>query len=147
MHSREQILPIRWRLHLRSSPAKVYQMLASAEGRALFWAESALEENGKISFRFPNGQQWSGRVIEQDFPRKYVVEYFGGSTVTFELQKDKGGGTDLILTEEGVSEAERAEALAGWVSVLLELKAVVDFGVDLRNHDPERTWDAGYVDN
>jgi len=33
------------------------------------------------------------------------------------------------------------------VSVLLALKAVADFGVDLRNHDRRRSWTAGYVDN
>lgn len=37
--------------------------------------------------------------------------------------------------------------IAGWVSVLLALKAAVDFSVDLRNHDPGRTWDQGYADN
>jgi hypothetical protein len=36
--------------------------------------------------------------------------------------------------------------LAGWVSVLLALKAAVDFGVDLRNSDPARRWEDGYVD-
>jgi len=29
----------------------------------------------------------------------------------------------------------------------MALKAAHDFGVDLRNHDPELTWDQGYVDN
>jgi hypothetical protein len=33
------------------------------------------------------------------------------------------------------------------VSVLLALKAAADFGVDLRNHDPARTWWQGYCDN
>jgi predicted nucleic acid-binding Zn ribbon protein len=33
------------------------------------------------------------------------------------------------------------------VSVLMALKAAVDFSVDLRNHDPDRTWDHGYVEN
>jgi hypothetical protein len=33
------------------------------------------------------------------------------------------------------------------VSVLLALKAAVDFSVDLRNHDAGRTWCSGYVDN
>lgn len=28
----------------------------------------------------------------------------------------------------------------------MALKAAADFGVDLRNHDPTRTWDQGYVD-
>jgi hypothetical protein len=30
--------------------------------------------------------------------------------------------------------------------VLLALKAAVDHGIDLRNHDPRRTWDRGYAD-
>ena len=40
-----------------------------------------------------------------------------------------------------------AENRAGWVSVLLTLKAAADFGVDLRNHDPTRTWDQDFADN
>jgi len=42
---------------------------------------------------------------------------------------------------------DRAEIIAGWVSVLLSLKAAGNFGVDLRGHDPERHWDHGYVEN
>jgi hypothetical protein len=41
---------------------------------------------------------------------------------------------------------ERDDNLAGWVTVLLTLKAAADFGVDLRSHDPARTWGQGYVD-
>jgi hypothetical protein len=29
----------------------------------------------------------------------------------------------------------------------LVLKAAADFGADLRNHDPARTWEQGYVEN
>jgi hypothetical protein len=60
---------------------------------------------------------------------------------------DGAGGTDLTLVDVGVPAADRAEVVAGWVSVLLALKATVDFGVDLRNHDPQRTWDTGYAEN
>ena len=49
------------------------------------------------------------------------------------------GGTDLTLTETGVPSEWRKENLAGWVSVLLALKAAVDHGVDLRVHDTSRT--------
>ncbi|HEX6386857.1 MAG TPA: SRPBCC domain-containing protein, partial [Anaerolineae bacterium] len=96
---------------------------------------------------FPDGQRWSGRILEQQPPRRFVVEYFGGSMTTFELADDGAGGTDLTLSDAGVPAADRAEVTAGWVSVLLALKAAVDFGVDLRNHDPRRTWDTGYADN
>jgi hypothetical protein len=47
----------------------------------------------------------------------------------------------------GVPEADRMEVVAGWVSVLMALKATADYGVDLRNHDLGRSWEQGYVDN
>jgi uncharacterized protein YndB with AHSA1/START domain len=138
---------IRWKLHLRSSPQVVYQKLSTSEGRAGFWTESAVEEDGIIHFVFPNRAEWRGRILEKDPPHKFVVEYYGGSITTFELNPDGAGGTDLILTDQGVPQEDRAEVIAGWVSVLMALKASVDFGVDLRNHDPNRTWDDGYAEN
>jgi hypothetical protein len=32
-------------------------------------------------------------------------------------------------------------------SVLRALKAAADFDVDVRDHDPERTWAQGYADD
>ena len=138
---------IHWRLHLKSSPQTVYQKLSTNEGRAAFWAESAIEQNGVIHFVFPNQAEWKGRILEKVPLRKFGVEYYGGSITTFELESDGSSGTDLTLTDQGVPQEDRTEVIAGWVSVLMALKASVDFGVDLRNHDPDRTWDEGYVEN
>ena len=132
---------VRWRVHLASSPEAVYELLTTDEGRAQFWAESAVEREGTIEFEFPNGVRSRGVVLGADPPRSFSVEYFG-SAATFELEPDGDGGTDLTLTGAG-----DAEVLAGWVSVLLTLKAAADFGVDLRNHDAGRTWSQGYCDN
>jgi hypothetical protein len=49
--------------------------------------------------------------------------------------------------DEGVPAPDRAEVIAGWVSVLMALKAAADHGVDLFNHDPRRTWTGGFADN
>lgn len=136
-----------WRLHLRSAPAAVFTLLATDDGRARFWAESAIARNGVIHFIFPDGQTWSGKILEQQPPHHFVVEYFGGSITTFELEDDGAGGTDLTLCDAGVPAADQAEVTAGWVSVLLALKAAADFGIDLRNHDPRRTWNTGFADN
>lgn len=138
---------IRWKLHLRSSPQAVYQKLSTNEGRASFWAESAVEKDGSIHFIFPNQAEWQGKILEKPSPRKFKVEYYGGTITTFELSPDGFGGTELTLTDQGVHQEDRTEVIAGWVSVLMALKASVDFGVDLRNHDPKRTWDNGYVEN
>jgi 8-oxo-dGTP pyrophosphatase MutT (NUDIX family) len=139
--------PIRWRIHLKSSPEAVFEMLATTDGRAKFWAESAEERDGAIHFVFPNGFRWEAKVIECARPHKFAIEYIGGSVATFELEDDGSGGVDLTLTDRSVPAQERMEVIAGWVSVLMALKAAVDFGVDLRNHDPQRTWDDGYIEN
>src|SRR5215211_133950 len=123
---------IRWKLHLKSSPQTVYQILSIDEGRASFWAESAIEQNGIIHFIFPNRAEWKGKILENEPLQKFKVEYYGGSTTTFELSPDGSGGTDLTLTDQGVPQEDRSEVIAGWVSVLMALKANVDFGVDLR---------------
>ncbi len=138
---------IEWRLHLQAPPERVFAMLATAEGRSRFWAESADEVGSAISFRFPDGTQLTSAIIEHAPPNRFAVEYFGGAKVTFECSPDGSGGTDLRLTETGTSSADRPENIAGWVSVLLCLKAAVDHGIDLRNHDPQRTWAQGYVEN
>lgn len=138
---------IQWRIHLNESPRNVYRLLSTSEGRARFWAESAVEEDGHINFIFPGGQTWCGKIIESNAPHKFCVAYYGGSIATFSLEDDGRGGTDLTLTDEGVAPADKCEVMAGWVSVLLALKAAADFSVDLRNHDPLRTWSQGFADN
>lgn len=138
---------IRWRLHLKSPVGEVYEAISTDEGRASFWAESAIEHDGVIHFVFPNGATWDGHILQAIPPRRFAVRYYGGSVATFELAEDGRGGTDLSLTDEGVPSEYRSEVIAGWVSVLMALKAAVDFGVDLRTHDADRNWENGYVDN
>ncbi len=137
---------IQWRVHFRSPPFRVHQFLATPEGRARFWAEWAEQTGDTIDFVFSSGQRLRSKVFENISPERFCVSYFGGSRVTFHLQAAEDGGTDLLLTESGVAADEREGNLAGWVTVLLTLKAAVDFGVDLRSGDPNRTWEQGYVD-
>jgi hypothetical protein len=121
-------------------------MLSTGEGRARFWADSAEEVAGTIHFCFSNGQQLNSFVREKLPPNRFQLTYFGGSLVTFDLQAAGRGGTDLTLSEAGAPPDEHEQNRAGWVIVLLMLKAAVDFAVDLRSHDPTRTWERGYVD-
>ena len=137
--------PIRWRMHFEAAPQKVFEALDSDEGRAAFWAESAVEDDGHIDFRFINGYEYLGQILERDAPRLFVVDYFG-TPARFELSEDGRGGTDLLLTHEELDLDDWNEVHAGWLNVLFPLKAWVMHGIDLRNHDPERTWDQGYAD-
>jgi len=137
--------PIRWRMHLPVPPEKVFAALDSDEGRASFWAESVMEVEGVIEFLFVNGYETRSRILERRPPHLFSIDYMGGPA-RFELTEDGSGGTDLRLTQEGVGPEEWQEVRAGWLNVLFPLKAWVTWGLDLRNHDPERTWDQGYAD-
>jgi hypothetical protein len=52
----------------------------------------------------------------------------------------------LAMTESGIPDENYRFHVPGWVSLLLNLKAVADHGIDLRNDDPAASWDAGFVD-
>jgi uncharacterized protein YndB with AHSA1/START domain len=135
-----------WRLHLAASPDRVYQLLTTDDGRASFWAESAVEREGHIEFRFVHGMGGRCRITARRPPTHFAIEYFG-SQVTFDLEPDGTGGTDLTLSTWGFAPEDRDHVLPGWLNVPFPLKAQADFAVDLRNHDPTRTWNQRYVDH
>lgn len=137
---------ILWKIHFRSSPQKVFDALATNEGRAKFWAESTEEKNDSVTFHIYNYPPSTGKILAKDPPHLFELEYFG-TRVRFKLQSDEHGGTILHLHAEVDDDAMRKEMTAGWVSVLMAMKAAVDFGVDLRNHDPNRAWEQGFADN
>jgi hypothetical protein len=136
---------IQWRLHLPVAPERVYAALDGREGRESFWAERAPEVGEYIEFSFINGDTYRSRLLRRTSPTLWEINYFGGPA-TFTLSQDGHGGTDLLLTHRGVKPTDWTATYAGWLSVLLPLKAWLVYGVDLRNHDRRRTWNDGYVD-
>jgi uncharacterized protein YndB with AHSA1/START domain len=132
-------------MHIPVAPDVVFSALTTDRGRTRFWAESSVEHEGVIQFRFVNGVTHQSRIVETEPPRMFAIEYFG-SLVRFELSDDGRGGTDLDLANTGVPAHEWHEVFAGWLNVLFPLKAWLVCGIDLRNHDPLKTWDRGYAD-
>jgi uncharacterized protein YndB with AHSA1/START domain len=137
---------IRWKMHFASPPEEVFDALATDSGRARYWAESTTEHDGWITFHFLKYEPFSGRILRREWPCVFALEYFG-TQVEFTLEGDGRRGTDLFLLATHVDESIRMEMVAGWVSVLMAMKAAVDHRVDLRNHDPSRSWVDGYADN
>ncbi|GAB4518083.1 MAG: hypothetical protein Tsb0010_02290 [Parvularculaceae bacterium] len=131
---------------MHSSVEEVFDLLSTDAGREAFWAEESREAEGAVALRFPNGATETARILASETPRLFELSYFGVRT-RFALADAPDGGCDLTLTADGRDRDDREEIRAGWVSVLMNLKAVADHGVDLRNHDPSRSWDEGYADN
>ena len=135
-----------WKVHFSSAIEQVYTALTTDKGRKTYWAEATKEKDGFIEFTFFNYPIIKSKIIAQKPPELFKIEYFE-TEVTFKLAATADGETDLTLINIVPDEALKQEVTAGWVSVLLAMKAAVDFGIDLRNHHPERTWDNGYLDN
>jgi|GEM_PF-501857 uncharacterized protein YndB with AHSA1/START domain len=146
-YSMENPSELKWRLHLKSPPEKVYEFISTDEGRMKFWAESSKTNGNVMTLDFADGLRLECKIIRTEPFRRFTFDYWGNSNVTFLLESDGKGGTDLTVVDYRSTDKPRMETLAGWVSLLLTLKAAVDFNVDLRNHDTKRTWDNGYVDN
>jgi uncharacterized protein YndB with AHSA1/START domain len=132
-------------MHIPVPQERVFAAFDSDEGRASFWAESAIETGGHIDFRFINGYVCRSKVLERQRPRVWSIDYMGGP-VRIALSADGTGGTDLLLIQEGIEHDEWNEVHAGWLNVLFPLKAWLVHGVDLRNHDSTRSWEDGYAD-
>ncbi|MEO1251015.1 MAG: SRPBCC domain-containing protein [Pseudomonadota bacterium] len=134
-----------WRLSLRSSIDDVFAALTTDEGRARFWAEKTVESNGAIEFHFPNGLTHEAPIVEKAAPTRFAIRYFGANTA-FALKEDSGE-TIVTVSVDDAPEDDWLDAYAGWISVLMNMKAVLDFGADLRNHDPHKSWDQRFIDN
>ena len=138
--------PIVYRLILKSSPETVYEGLASDAGRASFWAEQTQRESDRIRFEFSDGQHLVSRVLAEEPGRRFGLTYFDSSQVYFDLEPTADGGTQLTLTEFHLPPENYRYHVPGWVSLLLTFKAALDYGVDLRNTNPDADWEAGFVD-
>ena len=137
---------IEWKLKFVSGVEDVYQALNTDSGRSSFWSESAVEADGCITFSILNYPDCKAKILERIPNEKLCLDYFG-TEVTFDISPTDGEGCVLTLTAHVEDLELRDEMRSGWVSVLLAMKAYVDFGVDLRNHDSEYSWQNGYVDN
>ncbi len=137
---------ITWKLHLASNPDSVFRLISTDKGIMSFWAEKAERIDDKLRFYFPNGQTYESQIVRDEPSKEFCIDYFD-TVVTFTLSDSTDGGTDLTLTNANVPDYDFADMHAGWISVLMNLNAVADFNCDLRNHDSERTWDQGYVEN
>jgi uncharacterized protein YndB with AHSA1/START domain len=133
-----------WRLRLSAAPERVFSAWLSPDDHVGFWSERSEQDPEGFRLEFIDGTVALCRVIESVSPSHIRMHYFGAQVdITLE---PLDGGTDLKLTAQNVPVDEWQDVFAGWLNVLLPFKAWVDFGVDIRSHDPKRTWHEGYVD-
>lgn len=105
-----------------------------------------MESEGVIEFQILGYPSFKAKELDKIPGPLFKLDSFG-TIVTFKSETDGRNGTDMQLIAEGVKESIKTEMTAVRVSVLMVMKAALDFGADLRSHDINRTWTNGYADN
>lgn len=115
---------------------------ANAEGIAR--AENGLAEVGdRYKWTWVDGTTDAGTIRQVDFPRKFVAGWFND---TCEIQVEaeiEDEGTILSLTQRNTQESEEERMAAywdcsmGWAFYLVNLKSVLEGGIDLRETNPD----------
>ncbi len=139
--------PVEWKVFLKSPRERVFEFLTTDQGRTKFWAESAIEAEGCIRFKFTDGRQYKAHIIEQSFPDTFALEYFHSLLIFHLADYGNNHGTDLVLINKNIPESKFKQVETSWISFLMALKSAVDFGIDIRSHDPRKNWSCKYIDN
>ena len=136
---------------LNANPDQVWQALTTPSGITSWWAERAEiqpTDGGLLRLLFPNRRMLDSKVVQCRPQQSVSFVYFGGTRAQFDIASSDQGGTVVSVSDRGfTTQEDYAETLAHWTSVLLALKAYVDFGIDLRNHTPLFNWERDFVDN
>ncbi len=136
-----------WRVNLSAPRELVFDLLTPDLETDPYRASSAGQFDSENGWIAPEGAHLKDATLDLLPPRRIVARYAGGGVATLDLTDDGRGGTDLRLTDIGQQAEDRTELVAGWVSVLLALKASVDFSLDLRDHDHRTFWTGAYVEH
>ena len=136
--------PVTWRIHCASPPVRVFAALTTPEEHRRFWCERSTRTPEGYLLEFIDGTTSEVEILQRDDDGLFVVRYCGSRT-EFRVEA-AGGGTDVTLVATEIPAGDWLDVYAGWLNVLLPLKAWIDFGVDLRNHDPSRTWQQRFAD-
>lgn len=133
---------VSWNVHLNSSVSKVYEYIATDAGRRLWWSSKSDEKDGYLNLSFGRF-----RILRKIPDKEFSFNYLDDTTARFLLTACESGGTDLNITETGISSEDHwLQNYPGWVEVLLVLKGAVDFGIDLRHGKNGKTWEDDFVD-
>lgn len=133
-----------WKMHLKSSPEEVFQYLTTDEGREAFWAYKSIQRDNSFELTHYDGSICEVLTISKT---KLKFEFIYNRTiVAINLIDDGNGGTELLLNNKNIQDDDYEKVSNKWISTLLSLKAACDFKIDIRNQDPSKSYDIGYID-
>lgn len=119
-----------------------------------FPVKAAIEpkKGGTISLKWLAGDTLDREITQFNLNRKLAFPFGdGGEVVTVTFRK-VAGGTICSLCQSGMKKSPKGRVMhtgcmQGWTFFLTNLKSYLEQGIDLRSHDPKRSYRQNYVNS
>jgi uncharacterized protein YndB with AHSA1/START domain len=144
------------KIEIKASPEKVYRAWTDDKLITKWFVHKAVIEpkkGGRFYMKFLGDVESDEKVLGIR-KNSYFCFSFGKAGETVEITiKKSGKGTDCILRQFGMKTSNKAKVQwhmgcrNGWVFFLTNLKSFLEKGVDLRSHDPRKSYKQGYVNS
>ncbi len=144
------------RLLINKPVSRVFEAWADGRIVSKWFTENALIEprkNGRICFEWLAGDKMEAKVTAIAKNRHFTFP-FGkkGERVTVRFKKD-GRGCICELHQYNMRTSPESKwsmhrgCIQGWTFFLANLKAYLEHGIDLRSHDPKRSYRQDYINS
>jgi uncharacterized protein YndB with AHSA1/START domain len=144
------------KIEIKASPAKVFKAWTHAATISKWftvYTEFEPRKNGRIYFEWLGDDKFESKVLAIK-KNEYVTFTFGnkGEKVRVTLKKVKGGTLltlhqyDMLTTPQ-MKWAMHKGCEVGWAFFLTNLKSFLENGIDLRSHDPKKSYKQGYLNS
>jgi uncharacterized protein YndB with AHSA1/START domain len=134
----------------------VFEAWTNGDEIAKWFTEEAIIEprrNGRIYMMWLTGETMDDKIISIAKNRLFTIP-FGDKRerVTVRFKKDgRGCICELHQYNMGTSPKDKWEwhkgCAMGWTFFLANLKAYLEHGIDLRNHNPKRSYKKGFINS
>ncbi len=144
------------RIAIKASPAKLFRAWTHAKTVSAWFTEKTEmvpKTGGRVYFEWAAGDKFETNFISVVKNRRIIFP-FGtkGEEVEVKFRKD-GRGSICELHQYNMPTSPKSKwemhrgCLQGWTFFLANLKAYLEHGVDLRGHDPKKSYRQDYINS
>ena len=146
----------RQKIEIEVPPGKVFEAWTDQELITRWFVTAAVIEpkkNGRLNFEWLGGDKLDTRIIQIRRPNLLVFPFgSNGEKVAIRIRKIATGSlVELHQYDMKTTPKYRISmhmgCREGWAFFMANLKAFLEYGIDLRSHNPRRSYRQGYLNS
>jgi len=144
------------RVFIAAKPEKVFAAWTNDRLVSKWFTEKTIIEprkGGRLYFEWLAGDKLETKIVAIVKNKKFVFPFGPGKVEVAVTFKKDGKGTICELHQYGMKTDPKSKwnfhrgCIQGWTFFLTNLKAHLEHGLDLRSHDPNRSYRQDYVNS